>query len=57
MPKFTVFASERVHYAFDIEAESEEQAAKVALEHELSFDDATETDSFEIQMIEEKTNA
>ena len=57
MPKFTIFATERVYYAFDVEAENEEQAAQEAHKHELSFNDATETDNFEIQMIEENRNA
>lgn len=53
MPKFTVFATERVYYAFEVEADNEEQAAQEAHKHELSFDDATEADNFEIQTIEE----
>lgn len=57
MPKFTVFATERVYYAFDVEAEDENDAIKKAEEHELSFDDATEADNFEIQSIEENKYA
>lgn len=57
MPKFTVFATERVYYTFDVEADNEKQAEQVALDYELSFDDATDTDNFQIQMIEENKNA
>ena len=57
MPKFTIFARETVYYAFDIEAESKEQAIQKANDYELSFDDATESENFEIQGVEEMQDA
>ena len=57
MPKFTFFASETVHYAFDIEAANEEEAVQKALDYDLSFDDVTEAENFQIKFFEENTNA
>lgn len=57
MPKFTFFASETVHYAFDIEAANEEEAVQKALDYDLSFDDVTEAENFQIKFFEENTDA
>jgi hypothetical protein len=57
MPKFTVFATERVYYAFEVEAETKDQAYQTAHNYPLSFDEATEGDNFQIQSIEENQNA
>ena len=53
MPKFTVFATERVYYAFEVEADNEEQASEEAHKYGPSFDDVWEADNFEIQTIQE----
>ena len=57
MPKFTVFATEMVYYAFEVEAETKDQAYQTAHDYPLSFDEATEGDNFQIQSIEENANA
>ena len=57
MPKYEILAREIVYYAFEVEADNEEQAMQEAYNYELTFNDATDADYFEIDSIEEKTNA
>ena len=57
MPKFTIYAKETVYYEFEIEADNEEQARDKAYDYQLSFEDAYDSDWFEIGDIQEIKNA
>ena len=55
MPKFYIFASEKVYYMKEMEAESEQQIRDMIYSGEIDFDygDITDGGNFEINEIEE----
>lgn len=59
MPKFIVFASERVYYMKEVEAESADQIRDMIYDGEVDFDygDITDGGDFTIGDIEEIENA
>lgn len=58
MPKYLVFASEKVYYMKEVEADSEDHVRKMIFDGEIDFEygDITDGHNFSVDEIEEEKN-